>query len=336
MFTIRLAGTDTEFGCAPDDTITRAALRAGLPLPYECNTGACGTCKMALLSGDIVSLRPDATVLTDRDRAKQRILGCQAQPRSDCAINVRLDPAPGCVPHPAERIGALAATADLTHDIREFSFELPEPTPFLPGQYALLRLPGVPTQRAYSMSNTAGSTRWEFQVKRVPGGQATGVLFDALAIGAEVAIDGPYGHAYLRPDAPRDVVCIAGGSGLAPTLSIARAVADTPSLRDRHLQFFYGGREPADICGEDRLQALPGLANRYTYIPVISWPDTDASRGWVGRTGLVHEAVAQVLGDTMPRYEYYFAGPPAMTQAVQRTLMQARVPMTQLHFDQFF
>ncbi|HYU80720.1 MAG TPA: 2Fe-2S iron-sulfur cluster binding domain-containing protein, partial [Vicinamibacterales bacterium] len=83
MCTIRLGGTDVAFLCASIDTITRAGLRAGIPMPYECNTGSCGTCKMELVSGEIDSMRPDAPGLADRDRAKRRILGCQARPTRD-------------------------------------------------------------------------------------------------------------------------------------------------------------------------------------------------------------------------------------------------------------
>ena len=336
MYAVRLAEKDVVFPCAPGDTITRAGLRHGVPLPYECNTGACGTCKMELVAGEIDSIRPDAPGLSDRDRGKRRILGCQARPRTDCVIKVRLDDAAAAEPQPLECAARLASTRDLTHDIREFSFALPAPRSFLPGQYALLYLPGVPTARAYSMSNIAGGPDWQFQVKRVPGGVATGVLFDRLREGAEVTIDGSYGHGYLRPDAPRDVVCIAGGSGIAPVMAIARGMAKTPALADRRLSVFYGGRRPRDMCGEDMLRALTALAGRCTYIPVISCPDDDASRSWTGRRGFVHEAVAEALAQPLGEYEFYFAGPPPMTLAVQRMLMNAKVPMNQMHFDQFF
>ena len=53
MFLIRVAGTGIAFPCAASDTITRAALRAGVPLLYECNTGSCGSCKVELVSGGI-------------------------------------------------------------------------------------------------------------------------------------------------------------------------------------------------------------------------------------------------------------------------------------------
>ena len=336
MPTIRLKDTDVAFECAPGDTITRAGLRAGIALPYECNTGACGTCKMELVSGHIESLRPDAPGLTDRDRAKRRVLGCQAQPRSDCVIKTRIDPAAAVVRPPSATPAAFARVRDITHDIREFAFELPTRKPFLPGQYALLHLPGVPTARAYSMSNIDHEPVWEFQIKRVPSGLATAILFDQLAPGAEIIIDGPYGNAYLRTDAPRDIVAIAGGSGIAPIVSIARGVADEAALASRHLHVFYGGRWPADICGEDLIGGLPGGAGRFTYTPVISCPEDEESCGWTGLTGFVHEAVGRTLARPLPEFEYYFAGPPAMTLAVQRMLLEAKVPAGQMHFDQFY
>ena len=333
---IRLQDSDVAFACAPGDTITRAGLRAGIALPYQCNTGACGTCRMELVSGEIESLRPDAPALTDRDRAKHRVLGCQAQPRSDCVVKTRIDPAAPVVHRPGPTPAWLSHTRDLTHDIREFAFELPARNAFLPGQYALLHLPDMLTARAYSMSNIDAGPVWEFQIKRVPSGLGTSILFDQLAPGAEIVIDGPYGNAYLRHDAPRDIVGIAGGSGIAPIVSIARGVGDVGALASRRLHVFYGGRRPEDICGEDLLAALPALTGRFTYTPVISCPEDEQSSGWTGLTGFVHEAVGRTLPGMLPDFEYYFAGPPVMTLAVQRMLLEAKVPASQMHFDQFY
>jgi toluene monooxygenase electron transfer component len=51
----------------------------------------------------------------------------------------------------------------------------------------------------------------------------------------------------------------------------------------------------------------------------------------------VHELVEKTLGDDMPNYEFYFCGPPPMTEAVQRMLMiDYKVPFEQIHFDRFF
>lgn len=338
MPTITIADTGQTYDCPPDDSLTRAGLRAGLGMPYECNVGCCGTCKVELVAGDVASMWPEAPALNDRDRKKQRILGCQSRPTSDCTIKVKLTDETAGAPRPRRFKGRLTAIRDLTHDIREFRFRDDAPAQFLPGQYVLFALPGVPGQRAYSMANVPDADgEWHFQVKRVPGGRCTGTLFDVLRVSDEVDFDGPYGQAYLRTDSPRDIVCIAGGSGLSPVISIARAVARNPALAPRKLHFFYGGRGPADIAGEDMLQELPGYGERMFYYPAISMPELDSAGTWKGRVGFVHEYAQDILGKAdLPNYEFYFAGPPPMAMAVQRMLIQAKVPFTQIHFDQFF
>ena len=213
----------TTFTCDDDDTILRAALRAGLAFPYECNVGSCGNCRFELVEGEVEHLRKDSPAYTERDVQRKRWLGCQANPHGDCTIKVRL--ADHYKPHilPVRTKGTLTHMHDLTHDIREFRFKLDVPVKFLPGQYALLSVTGVEGARAYSMGNvTADGAEWHFQIKRVPNGAATGELFDRIKIGETIGLDGPYGMAYLREDSPRDILCLAGGSGLSPMVSIAR------------------------------------------------------------------------------------------------------------------
>src|SRR5207247_5362627 len=141
---------------------------------------------------------------------------------SDCAIKVRLRPENVPSHRPARFRATLSGTRDLTHDLREFRFKVEGAPGFLPGQYALFSLPGVTGFRTYSMSNVDdGSGEWHFMVKRMPGGVGTAALF-GLPVGTALDLDGPYGLAYLRRESPRDLLCIAGGSGLAPILSCAR------------------------------------------------------------------------------------------------------------------
>jgi toluene monooxygenase electron transfer component len=337
MFNITLAGTEQQFECAPDDTILRAAHRAGIGLPYECNVGSCGTCKIELVSGELTSNWPEAPGLTDRDRTRNRVLGCQSRPNGDCTVKARAAEQYLTPNRPLRTEATLIATRDLTHDIREFQFKLEKPIDFLPGQYALLYTPSPTGPRAYSMSNIAqGDGVWHFQVKRVPGGSGSGALFDHVSVGDTLMVDGPYGLAYLRPDSPRDIVLIAGGSGLAPMISIARGVAANPAMATRKVHFFYGGRGQRDICGEDMLCELPGYGQHLYFHPIISMPAQDDGQQWAGKIGFVHELVLEVLGKSLPEFEIYFAGPPPMAQAVQRMLFEEKVPGGQVHYDAFY
>ncbi|HZX28018.1 MAG TPA: 2Fe-2S iron-sulfur cluster-binding protein [Telluria sp.] len=328
-------GEAPPFAQDDGDTLLQAALRAGVPFPYECSSGGCGACKFEPVSGEVHNLWPEAPGLTERDRRRGLQLACQCQARSDVQIKVRL--APECAPavRPARRTARLLEARPVTHDITEFRFATTAPARFQAGQYAQLYLPGVAAPRSYSMSNLPNEEgEWHFMVRRVAGGKASAVLFEFMKPGDEIALDGPYGMAGLRTGPERDIVCVAGGSGLAPMLSIARGAAAAGLLERRTLHFFYGARTPRDVCGEAFLEVLPGFGGSIRYVPVVSQSGTDA---WNGKTGFVHEAVVEELGERLASCEFYLAGPPPMTQALQETLMLAhKVPFERIHFDRFF
>ena len=328
-------GPEQSFPCADDDTILRAALRAGFGMPYECNTGNCGTCKVELVTGTVEAAWAAAPGLNDRDRAKNRVLACQSRPTSECSIKVRLRPENVPQHRPARFRATLVGTRDVSHDLREFRFRAEGAGGFLPGQYALFALPGVTGLRTYSMSNVDdGSGEWQFMVKRMPGGIGTAALFDDVPVGAVLDLDGPYGLAFLRRDSPRDLLCIAGGSGLAPILSVVRGAVREPALAERQIHVFYGARTKRDICGVAELAELPGYGTRIHFQPVVSTPEE--ADAWTGPIGFVHEHVRAAFGERFADFECYFAGPPAMAQAVQQMFIEKRVPYSQVHFDSFY
>lgn len=335
---IAIEGGAIEFQQQDGDTVLRAALRAGNGFPYECNSGGCGSCKFGLVEGEVENLWPEAPGLSERDRRKSLLLACQCRAKSDLRIKVRT--APEYVPpiQPKRRTAKLIGVIEITHDLREFRFQEDGLVDFRAGQYATLAIPGLAAPRSYSMSNLAnGDGQWHFQIRRVPHGQATDRFFHHLKLGDEIEIDGPYGLAWLREDSPRDIVCAAGGSGLAPMVSIARGASASGMLATRHLHFFYGGRTPRDICGESFLSELPEFGSRIHFHPAVSMPEQDPDSSWDGETGFVHEVIRRRLDGHMSEFEFYFAGPPPMTQALQEMLMVGyRVPFEQVHFDRFF
>lgn len=334
MAKISIPASGTSFDCPNDDTILRAALRHGLGFPYECNVGSCGNCRFELLDGSVAHERENPPAWGERDKARNRWLGCQAKPLSDCAIKLNFRDHYKPVHPPAKVKGRLFALEDHTHDIREFRFRLSHPTVFLPGQYALIQAPAVVGARAYSMSNiTETGEEWHFQIKKVPTGACTGALFERLQLGDTLDLDGPYGMAYLREDAPRDILCLAGGSGLSPMIAISRGFAQSKALAGRRLHFIYGGRAARDIAGEPMLRDLPGYGERIFYYPAISMPEGE---NWSGRTGFVHDIAREMFGERLRDFEIYFAGPPPMAEAIMRLTVELKVPQAQVHYDQFY
>ena len=330
---IFIDGGDAFAVAAEEDTILRAALRAGLGFPHECSVGGCGACRFDLIDGEVETLWAEAPGLSERDRRRGKRLACQTRALSDCTVRVRLsDEYRPAVPT-ARRRAVLTARRWVTPDMAELVLATQGDASFLPGQYALLHAPGIVGARAYSMSNLANAEGiWHFIIRRVPGGQGSHILTQGVAVGAEILLDGPYGHAYLREDIDREIVCIAGGSGIGPMLSIAGGALGKGPGPSVH--FFEGARTQSDLCGGNLLARLtPQAASRLRYTPVLSAATQDA---WSGARGFVHELVTPSLPLPLDRYEYYFAGPPPMIEAVQTLLaVQNEVPHSQIHFDRF-
>ncbi|GHE76981.1 oxidoreductase [Amycolatopsis deserti] len=332
-------GTGVRFSCTEGDTLLRAALRAGVGLSYECNSGACGSCRYELVDGEVRDRRPDAPGLSPRDRRRGRRLACQSEPLSDCVVRAG---SLGEVTayRPVTQTARLRAVRPLTHDMSEFVFTADEHAAFAPGQYAMLYFPDGRVERAYSMSNLGNRDReWKFVVKRTPDGQATSILFDKLEVGSEVVLDGPYGHAYLRPERNRDIVCVAGGSGLGAMISVVLGAAALPDAVDRTAHLFIGGRREEDVhipeavlVARRRLRAL----HVHTAVSEADGCDAQPPCGIPPFRGFVHEAVVRTLGESITGFTYYAAGPPAMTDALARALVVERgLPADHLYFDRF-
>lgn len=316
-----------------EDALLRGALRAGVPFPYECSVGGCGACRFELLEGEMESLWDGAPGLSERERRRGKRLACQSRPRGDCRIRVRIGAEEPPAAAPRRMQAVLAGRRPITGDMVELHLRVAHAPPFQPGQYALIYAPGVTGARAYSMSHVDGADGpdggWRFIVRRVPDGRGSGALCEQLQVGDCLDVDGPFGHAWLRPSV-RDVVCVAGGSGLGPMLSVARGVLAGGGTRRVH--FFLGLRTQAELGAAHEAAAL--AQDRVTTTVVLSSPAQ--SGGWQGPTGFVHAEVERALPGPLERFDFYFAGPPPMIEAMQELLMvRHRVPFEQIHFDRF-
>jgi ferredoxin-NAD(P)+ reductase (naphthalene dioxygenase ferredoxin-specific) len=206
-----------------------------VPVSYSCMSGRCGTCRCKVVSGQVLdggqdAIRPDG-------QGERYVLACQSTLTESCAIEI---PEPDeVVVHPARILKATVTGIDvLTHDIRRLRLKPNKPLEFSPGQYAQLQF-APDLARPYSMAGLGRDAELEFHVRRVPGGRVTAHIFEQLRVGDSVRVSGPLGTAYLRTRHRGPMLCAAGGTGLAPILSIvrgaiaARADAADPSVPRR-------------------------------------------------------------------------------------------------------
>ena len=326
---IKLEGHDRSVPAEAGDTILESLLRAGVPFPFSCQAGNCGTCKCELLSGDVHELEHSEHALAPEERAKGVILACRTQVWDDTSIR-RIN-TEDLVMHPSRVMRCrVLALEDLTHDIKglRVGIEAGGPFSFSSGQYAQLEFaPGL--SRHYSMASTPAEGGLAFHIRHMPGGRTSAYVASQLKIGDRVKVSGPLGVAYLRERHAGPVLLVAGGSGLAPIESILRTL-----LAAGHpfpVTLYYGVRSECDLYHESLLKELASSWPNFSYHVVLSEQIGARSR----RYGLVHEAVDADLKE-VEGLMAYLAGPPVMVEAATARLAARGLLPRQIHADAFY
>lgn len=301
-------------------------LRANqLPISYSCMSGRCGTCRCKVLSGQVLHGGPE----TGRPHAGEDdyVLACQAVLTDNCAIEL-LD-TDEVIVHPARIIKAtVTAIEEATHDIRRIRLKMAKPLEFSPGQYATLQF--TPDHvRPYSMAGLPGDSEVEFQIRRVPDGRVTEYVFEQLAVGASVRVSGPLGTAYLRQKHEGPMLCVGGGTGLAPVLSIVRGALEGGMKNPIHL--YFGVRSAEDLYDVPRLQTLARThSNLSVHIVVATGAAGDGLR-----SGLVTDAIEKDI-PSLKGWRAYLCGAPAMVEALNLLTTRMGIQPGHTHADAFY
>lgn len=329
-YTLRVEPVGRDIACRSDQSVLDACLREGIWLPHACTHGTCGTCKAQVLDGEVDHGESSPYALLDMEREEGSILACSARPRSDLVVEGDVDVEEGIEVHPVRDItGVLVSAEEVAPDVRRLVVDLPEPLRFNPGQYVLVVLPDGETRRSYSIaSDPAQPDRLELHVKRTAGGLCTdGWMFASLQPGDTLAMAGPYGRFSFRPARTEPMLLLAGGTGLAPVLSIIRHVVGTGQERDMTL--YHGVATAQDLYEHDYLQELAGSQPGFRYRPALS------QESWEGRTGHVSDLLAEDYERAAGNVAYV-CGSPAMVEDTLRTLMRKRLFPRDIYREDFF
>lgn len=178
--------------------------------------------------------------------------------------------------------------------------------PFLAGQYVNVFTDG--TSRPFAISSSpARLDHYDLTVRRVPGGRISNLLIDTLAVGDALSTTGPMGTFHHNPlFHGDDVVFLAGGSGVAPAMSMLRDIADRHL--DRRFHLVYGSRTSDDVIFRDELDALAAAHPRFRVDHVIAGPDP----AWTGRIGFLTAALIESLTGPLNGRMVYVCGPQAL------------------------
>lgn len=300
-------------------------------IPSACGgQGTCGYCKVTVLGGGGEVLPTELPMLDRTERRSGVRLACQVKVRE--AMEIR-------IPEDILNVQLFQArvehTRQLTPDIKEIRLALEEPAEITqrPGQYVQIQAPSPegPVWRAYSISSPVSETRAvELVVRLVPGGFGSTYLHN-LQVGDPVTFTGPFGEFELEEDPETDIVCVAGGCGMAPVKDIVETVAERWPGRETWL--FFGCRTGEDAFYRERFKALqeqfPGLHVVYA----LSEPGPEDA-DWDGETGFIHLSVDKHL-DRGGQRQAFLCGPPPMIEAVTRVLHGKGLADKDIFYDEF-
>ena len=324
---------EKKFESAGGKPLLSALKEHDIFIPSACGgRGSCGLCKVKVTSGAGDFLPTELPWLSDEEKKEHIRLSCQLKVKRDFSIYV-----PEELLSVKEYRAQVRTIRDLTADIKEIVLELVDPTEieFRAGQFIQFEVPPYeltdePVYRAYSIASPPSQkTRLELQVRLVEYGICTTYIFKYLKEGDKLTVNGPYGQFYLRNSA-RDIIFIAGGTGMAPIKSILCDMAEKQN--NRNARYFYGARTAQDLLSLDEMEELQEALPNFKFIPALSEPLPDDN--WRGETGLITDVVHRHV-QSGENIEAYLCGSPAMIDACIEVLSAKGVPEELIFYDKF-
>ena len=339
--TLQTRTTERSFDCGGDEMILHAGLRQGFNLPYECATGTCGTCRARVVSGEVATQWKEAPGIAKIKPDKGEILMCQSHAQTDCVLRVPPDPALEVKHHPALRQGTIRNIKQLTHDVLHFDVALSAPIDFEAGQFVVLDTGGIEGGRAYSVVSYGAGEQIALVVKRKPGGKFSDWLFDQRPGDRPVRVFGPLGRAIFRPQEGKNILCIAGGSGIAGMMSILECAVKSGHFRDHKGYVFFGVRTIKDMFYLAELSRLVDGAHGNLEVTIALSDEVPAGASPEGfpnlkfAGGFVHEVAMKAMTGRFDKIMAYLAGPPVMVDGAMRALIVGGLSARDIRYDKF-
>ena len=321
---IRIAN-GSAYDIAPGENVFRALRAQRVFIPTICGgNGFCGQCKIKVASGSVPPPNAKETQkLTPAELAAGYRLSCQLVPENDIAIEL-----PEAVNGVMMYDGTVTEAELVSRDIRRVRIALNAPATLrhLPGAYVLLDIPRAATARSYSVATPPSSENAiEINVKLVPGGIGSGYVHNTLKPGDALTFTAPYGGYAQCADA-NPLICVAGGSGISPVISILRHIRETGAARK--IVCCFGAKTSADLPYLAELREYERTLPDFKFVPVVETP----APGENYETGLITAALS---GLCHAGFSAYLCGGPGMVAASADVLRSCGIPGEKIFFDKF-
>jgi len=321
-------GATRIIDCGDGETVLDAAFRNKINLPMDCSDGVCGTCKSTCEAGEF-DLGDEylEEALTEEEAAEGMVLTCQMTVSSDCIVSVPV-PSSACKIEPAVHKGTVKSVERVSDStfVLTVSPDDPEALAFLAGQYVNILVPETNERRSYSFSSPPGASEASFLVRHIPDGVMSTWLSERASADDRIEMVGPRGSFFLRA-IERPVIMLAGGTGLAPILSMLEVLADNPP--DQPIHLIYGVTADEDLVEVQRLDEIAARFDGFTWSACVADPQSGHPlKGYV----------TDHLGDDQLNAgdcDIYLCGPPPMVEAVREFLTQKGITPAHFHYEKF-
>ncbi|MBW8185905.1 2Fe-2S iron-sulfur cluster-binding protein [Shewanella nanhaiensis] len=306
------------------ETVLDALIRQGHSLNYSCRKGACKTCLVQHIGGDIPSGAQRG--LTSELKSDAYLCACQCKPTQDLKLKSILVQNLFIAAHIHEK-------QYLSDSVVKILVEPSEEMSHSAGQYInLRRFDGL--TRSYSITNDPDSKLIELHIRRKYNGQFSDWLFNHASVGESVLIQGPWGDCCYRSEYKNDTLILIGtGTGLGPVYGIIRDALSQGHKGEIYL--YHGAKNEADLYHHSKLLKLMLEHRNMTYLACVEQMGSGKSSTRV-QTGdpfevamSFHQFDSQTLSDSPQRV--FLCGEPSFVNKGQELVFLNGTPLDRIH-----
>lgn len=324
---------EREIGVIEGETILDAALRQDIPLVHQCRSGSCSTCAAKVVLGDVTMRSTTAMSLIPSEIAEGVRLLCIAEPKSDSVVHIdySFDHLYGGGP---QKFDAKVLEFEwISGDVVRILAAVPKSLDlgFNPGQYMRVKVPGSAEWRSYSPSSSPHQLpKIEFLIRILDAGLMSDALRGGMKKGDVLEMEGPYGSFYLRDDGASHRLFLAGGTGLAPIMSMIDTIRQAPGAKKGSMLVSFGCGQQRNFFFKEELELreawMPSLKLR------LSADRIDDETAGLAEGNPVSLLVPEDAG---PDTVAYLCGPPGMIERAISRLSELGVKGENIHYEQF-
>ncbi len=323
-------GVEKEITVEPREFVLDAALRQGVPLVHQCRSGSCSTCIAQVVDSAVETAPNRATSLIAAEISEGKRLLCSSYALRDGAVRLAY-PSTLIYEGEAKILSAIVSGIEWpTASVAKLTLELEGACSFRAGQYVRIKVPGTGEWRSYSMASLPRDlAKLEFLVRIIDGGLMSEYLRSRCKPGERIDVEGPMGAFVLRESRAQHIF-VAGGTGLAPILSMLDTIRRRSGARPKMLLSF-GCASEQNFFYRDEVELRGWWMPQLRVILSADRVDDPAS-------SLIRGTPVDALGDERvddPETVAYLCGPPPMIEAARRRLVALGVKPGSIYAERF-